>query len=122
MAETRHEAENRPGERAAAGHSSGGFFILGAMLGAAIGALLGLLYAPRPGSETRQEWERKSEELRRRAEEAAEKAASRAEEFAERARQYAAKAEKAATLGRSGAAAPPSDTGTSSNAPPEGPS
>lgn len=80
--------------------SSGGFFVLGVLLGAAVGAILGLLYAPRPGAETRREWERRSEELRRRAEEAAEKAARRAEEFAERARQYAAKAEKAAGLHR----------------------
>ncbi len=32
-----------------------GFFMLGLMLGAAVGAAIGLLYAPQPGSASRQE-------------------------------------------------------------------
>ncbi len=121
MRDREEESEYRTGDQATAGPGGGGFFVLGALLGAAIGALVGLLYAPRPGAETRQEWERKSEELRRRAEEAAEKAASRAEEFAERARQYAARAEKAASLRGPRAGGPSSEAQAAGNVPPETP-
>lgn len=39
-----------------------GFFMLGLMLGAAVGAAIGLLYAPRPGDETREELVQELEE------------------------------------------------------------
>lgn len=45
----------------------GGWFALGAFLGASIGAAIGLLYAPRPGAETRRSLTEKSEGLRERA-------------------------------------------------------
>lgn len=45
----------------------GGWFALGAFLGASIGAAIGLLYAPRPGAETRRSLTEKSEMLRERA-------------------------------------------------------
>ncbi len=48
----------------------GGWFALGALLGASIGAAIGLLYAPRPGLETRRSLTEKSEELRERAKQA----------------------------------------------------
>ncbi|MFQ5459225.1 MAG: YtxH domain-containing protein [Anaerolineae bacterium] len=40
-------------EAASGGREAEGFFALGALLGAAIGAAIGLLYAPRPGADTR---------------------------------------------------------------------
>jgi gas vesicle protein len=36
-------------------YTTSGLFLLGLMLGAAVGAAIGLLYAPRPGMESRQD-------------------------------------------------------------------
>lgn len=54
--------------------------MVGLMLGAAVGAVIGLLYAPRPGADARQDLAERSEDLydrawtaRKRAEEALEK-------------------------------------------------
>jgi gas vesicle protein len=47
-----------------------GYFLLGAMLGAAVGAAIGLLYAPRPGAQSRHDLAERSEELYGRAREA----------------------------------------------------
>ena len=58
-------------------YSCNGFFA-GVIIGAIVGAAVGLLYAPKPGKETR-------EMLKQRAEEASEKAA----EIAEKAREAA---------------------------------
>lgn len=48
---------------------SGGFFALGLFLGAAVGAAIGLLYAPRPGAQTRRELASRSDELVQKAQE-----------------------------------------------------
>lgn len=61
-------------------------FIVGFILGAAAGAVIGLLYAPKPGRETRTLLKERAEEAREKASEAAEKAkeaAARAEKRVE---------------------------------------
>jgi hypothetical protein len=65
----------------------GGYFALGALLGAAIGAALGLLYAPRPGSDTRQQLASRSSDLRQRAQQLGSEVESRSEDLVDRARE-----------------------------------
>ena len=53
---------------------SGANFVVGFFFGAVVGAAIGLLYAPRPGRETREIIRHKAEEVKERAEEVAAKA------------------------------------------------
>ena len=53
---------------------SGASFTVGFLMGAAVGAAIGFLYAPKPGSETRELLKHKAEEAREKASEVAEKA------------------------------------------------
>ena len=50
-----------------------GTFILGMICGAAVGAAIGLMYAPKPGNEMRQQLSEQTEWLRRRAAEQADR-------------------------------------------------
>ena len=55
-------------------NDSGASFTIGFLVGAAVGVAIGFLYAPKPGSETREMLRHKAEEAREKAEEVAEKA------------------------------------------------
>jgi gas vesicle protein len=57
------------------------------MLGAAVGAAIGLLYAPRPGADTRREFAARSDDLRRRAAEAGAELEQRSAALTERVRE-----------------------------------
>lgn len=61
-----HEVDSYYGETAA--HTNG--FVMGLLCGAAVGAALGLLFAPKPGSELRNQLYDSTERMRRRAGEA----------------------------------------------------
>lgn len=52
---------------------SGASFTIGLLIGAAVGVAIGFLYAPKPGSETREMLKHKAEEAREKAGEVAEK-------------------------------------------------
>ena len=52
---------------------SGNSFTLGLLIGAAVGVALGFLYAPKPGTETREMLKQRAEDAKKRAEELAEK-------------------------------------------------
>jgi len=65
--------------------SGSGNFALGLLLGAVIGVSVGMLYAPRPGSETREILKDKAEEVK-----------DRASEFMEQVREGASSAKQAA--------------------------
>jgi hypothetical protein len=80
-----------------ASQSRGGYFLLGAFLGAAIGAAIGLLNAPRPGAETREDLARRSAEARQRAQDLSARVSAQvgplSEEIAGRARELTTKAQ-----------------------------
>ena len=59
-------------------------FTIGLLIGAAVGVAIGFLYAPKPGSETRELLKHKAEEVREKAGEVAEKAKEAAAEARKR--------------------------------------
>ena len=76
-------------------------FGTGFLVGAFIGLTIGILYAPRPGKETRQQLKEKAEEVKEKAEEVKEKAEDiiekardQAEEIINKAKESAAKIKK----------------------------
>lgn len=61
--------------------SGTGTFLFGVLCGAAVGAALGLMFAPKPGSEMRQQLADRTERLRRRASEQAGRLRERASQM-----------------------------------------
>jgi gas vesicle protein len=70
------------------GHA--GWFFTGLMIGGLVGAVVGLLKAPRPGAETREQLQRKAFEIRGKAEQAVADARSSVEEASEQVSHHAA--------------------------------
>jgi gas vesicle protein len=66
-----------------------GWFFTGLMIGGLVGAAVGLLKAPRPGAETREQIQRKALELQGKAEQAVKDARSRVEEASEQVSHHA---------------------------------
>ena len=66
-------------------------FGVGLLVGAFIGLTIGILYAPRPGKETRQQLKEKAGEMKEKAEDIIEKARDQAEEIINKAKESAAK-------------------------------
>lgn len=58
-------------------------FFLGLLLGASVGTILGLMYAPRPGTETREKWTELSKDAADRISKAASSVVEKAAELEE---------------------------------------
>jgi gas vesicle protein len=77
-----HEVESYYGDAAA--QSNG--FVMGLLCGAALGAAIGLLFAPKPGSELRNQLADTTERFRRKAGEAYNQASDTVEDLVEKGR------------------------------------
>jgi gas vesicle protein len=92
--------------------AGGGGFLIGLLCGTALGAAIGLMFAPRTGSEIRQQLYDSTEDLRRKASETYGQAAEQVNNVASKARQAARRGKEAFEDARQSAAGQTGNGGT----------